>query len=138
MCAWVRVLGRVKRYLANDDECLGRCDMKVTVNASVTRGRFDSQTGIDPERESTRSRALMSTSAELNQDASILGKRIRNGGQESDVNMSENAHPATVAGDDDSDDDVGPMPMPAEAANGGAKKKRKGAYNPSCCTIILS
>ena len=29
---------------------------------------------------------------------------------------------------EDSDDDVGPMPMPAGAENGGSKKKRKGEY----------
>lgn len=96
--------------------------------------RFDAQTSIDPEQESVRSRTLMSTSAKLEQDASILGKRVRNDGQ-LDVDMSETAQPAAAAaaatGDDDSDDDVGPMPMPTEAGNGGAKKKRKGVCSQS-------
>ncbi|KZP33693.1 hypothetical protein FIBSPDRAFT_916100 [Athelia psychrophila] len=67
----------------------------------------------------------MSTSAEPDQDASVLGKRARNGGQEPDQEMADAPPPADTPGDDDSDDDVGPMPMPAEAANGGTKKKRK-------------
>ena len=75
----------------------------------------------------TRSCTLMSTSAEAEQDASVLGKRARNGGEEPDKEMADVGPPADAAEEDDSDDDVGPMPMPAEAANGGVKKKRKGA-----------
>ncbi|KAG6909126.1 hypothetical protein DXG01_001878 [Tephrocybe rancida] len=60
--------------------------------------------------------------SESEQDASILGKRSRNGEHE----PSERIHAKPdqpVEDDDEDDDDVGPMPMPADA--GGAKKKRK-------------
>lgn len=55
-------------------------------------------------------------------DASVLGKRPRDG-QEPDV---QDAHPDPMDADD-SDDDVGPMPMPAGAEGHVVKKKRKGA-----------
>lgn len=63
-------------------------------------------------------------------DASILGKRARNG---PDAETSEDAEmnpPSAVQEDDDeSDDDVGPMPMPEGAAeNTVTKKKRKGVF----------
>lgn len=62
------------------------------------------------------------------QDASVLGKRARNGPGNNiaeDVDMNP---PSATQDDDDSDDDVGPMPMPEGAAPAGAgtKKKRKG------------
>ncbi|KAH7923839.1 hypothetical protein BV22DRAFT_1130346 [Leucogyrophana mollusca] len=66
--------------------------------------------------------------SDIEQDTSVLGKRVRNPGEatgngsgdgpgrDEDVEMNQ----------DDSDDDVGPMPMPATvASNGGSKKKRK-------------
>ncbi|KAN0123309.1 hypothetical protein V8E52_002641 [Russula decolorans] len=60
-------------------------------------------------------------------DASILGKRVRNG---PDADISEDAEmnpPSAIQEDDDeSDDDVGPMPMPEGAADiAVTKKKRK-------------
>ncbi|KAG6890621.1 hypothetical protein C0995_006597 [Termitomyces sp. Mi166 len=58
------------------------------------------------------------------QDASVLGKRSRNGEPEpGDDAITEDASPDRPVENGDDDDDVGPMPMPAEA--GGAKKKRK-------------
>ena len=60
------------------------------------------------------------------QDASVLGKRARNGNNGEDGDVPENA-PLSNQVEDDEDDDVGPMPMP-EATNGGTKKKRKGMY----------
>ncbi|KAG5636191.1 hypothetical protein H0H81_008897 [Sphagnurus paluster] len=59
------------------------------------------------------------------QDASVLGKRVRPGENDSKGNgEDENSRPVeSIQEDDDDDDDVGPMPMPADA--GGAKKKRK-------------
>ncbi|KAJ2986785.1 hypothetical protein NUW54_g9631 [Trametes sanguinea] len=65
-------------------------------------------------------------------DASVLGKRSRNG---SDAEDHEDPHVKTedvqegrdqAMDDDDDDDDVGPMPMAAEAEAHVAKKKRKG------------
>jgi hypothetical protein len=50
----------------------------------------------------------------------VLGKRIRNGG---DASHSEDINAEPVEEDDD-DDEVGPMPMPVD---GVVKKKRKGA-----------
>ena len=64
--------------------------------------------------------------SDTEQDPSVLGKRARNG---------EDAKPDQVMDttqdvEDDSDDDIGPMPMPAGAGdNGGVKKKRKGKSN---------
>ena len=63
-------------------------------------------------------------------DASILGKRARNG---PDADISEDAEmnpPSAIQEDDDeSDDDVGPMPMPEGAADVAVtKKKRKGMF----------
>lgn len=58
------------------------------------------------------------TMADTENDPTVLGKRVREG---------EDASNIPGAGDsmqeDDDDDDVGPMPMPA---SGGTKKKRKG------------
>ncbi|CAL1712579.1 unnamed protein product [Somion occarium] len=62
--------------------------------------------------------------SDSDQDASVLGKRARNGEQDvkpeaKDVNIKKEGH-------DESDDDVGPMPMPAgPGENGSIKKKRK-------------
>lgn len=62
------------------------------------------------------------------QDASVLGKRARNG-PGTDVPEDVEMNPSSVTqDDDDSDDDVGPMPMPEGTPVGtGTKKKRKGA-----------
>ena len=57
-------------------------------------------------------------------DTTVLGKRPRNGEQDGAGPVED--HPENAA--DDSDDDVGPMPMPAGAESNGAKKKRKGVY----------
>ncbi|KAI0259831.1 hypothetical protein BC834DRAFT_1045054 [Gloeopeniophorella convolvens] len=58
------------------------------------------------------------------QDASVLGKRARNGEAEPAEDTEMDPPPAVQ--DDDSDDDVGPMPMPeGAAASTAAKKKRK-------------
>ncbi|TRM64013.1 hypothetical protein BD626DRAFT_493498 [Schizophyllum amplum] len=55
--------------------------------------------------------------SEGEQDASVLGKRARNG----EVDVDIGPQPAA----DDSDDDVGPMPMPVDAPTGAVKKRRK-------------
>lgn len=60
----------------------------------------------------------------------VLGKRPRDL-HEQDVTM-EVVKDVKVEVDDESDDDVGPMPMPAGPENGGVKKKRKGT-----CYIVL-
>ena len=52
-------------------------------------------------------------------DETILGKREREEGADRDEPMNP------AGGDDSSDDEVGPMPLPA-GAQGAAKKKRKG------------
>jgi peptidylprolyl isomerase domain and WD repeat-containing protein 1 len=64
------------------------------------------------------------------QDASVLGKRPRNG-DEPQNNDSEDARPPPPIEDDD-DDEVGPMPMQVDGA---VKKKRKGASRLTlrCC-----
>jgi peptidylprolyl isomerase domain and WD repeat-containing protein 1 len=67
--------------------------------------------------------------SESEQDASILGKRTRNGNDHLDEGVPDSAPPTNQEDEDDDDDGVGPMPMPAEApVNGGSKKKRKGVY----------
>jgi peptidylprolyl isomerase domain and WD repeat-containing protein 1 len=55
-------------------------------------------------------------------DASVLGKRVRNEAGRIDNDLKACNINSTV--EDDSDDDVGPMPMPAQAP--AAKKKRRG------------
>lgn len=65
-------------------------------------------------------------------DASVLGKRTRNGedlengGKAEDVERPDQMD--ADDDDDDDDDDIGPMPMPASAEGHVAKKKRKGAF----------
>ena len=62
-------------------------------------------------------------------DTSILGKRARpeKAGEESSTGVVAPPSASSVVEEDGSDnDDVGPMPMPADAANGSIKKKRKG------------
>ncbi|KAF9533146.1 hypothetical protein CPB83DRAFT_845916 [Crepidotus variabilis] len=61
------------------------------------------------------------------QDATVLGKRSRNNEKDVDQQMADAgpaAKKATVQDDEESDDDVGPMPMQAAGA-GLTKKKRK-------------
>ena len=60
-------------------------------------------------------------------DASILGKRARNG-PGADISEDTDMKPAAAQDDDESDDDVGPMPMPEGADNAVTKKKRKGVF----------
>ena len=63
-------------------------------------------------------------------DASVLGKRARNG-PEADISEDADMRPpsAMQEDDDESDDDVGPMPMPEGAVdNAVTKKKRKGVF----------
>ena len=65
----------------------------------------------------------------------VLGKRERNEAQEMDIEPSNGSAAAGAknAGlaEDDSDDDVGPMPMPAGGSENGqtVRKKRQGALN---------
>jgi peptidylprolyl isomerase domain and WD repeat-containing protein 1 len=63
-------------------------------------------------------------------DASILGKRARNGpGADISEDAEMNPPSAIQEVDDESDDDVGPMPMPEGAADiAVTKKKRKGVF----------
>ena len=74
----------------------------------------------------------------------VLGKRERNEAQEMDIEPSNGsaAVGAKNAGsaEDDSDDDVGPMPMPAGGSENGqtVRKKRKGTFNTiSARSVIL-
>ena len=63
------------------------------------------------------------------QDASILGKRARNGPGTDVAEDADMNPPPTTQDDEESDDDVGPMPMPEGAqVSAGTKKKRKGAW----------
>jgi len=64
----------------------------------------------------------MSDPSSDKQDVSILGKRDRNG-----ENETEHASKKVTVDEDSDDDDVGPMPMPADAPSA-AKRKRKGAF----------
>jgi peptidylprolyl isomerase domain and WD repeat-containing protein 1 len=61
-------------------------------------------------------------------DEPVLGKRTRDGG--ADVTMAEGSSSAqnvVIAEAEDSDDDIGPMPLPADGSSTGiVKKKRKG------------
>ena len=65
------------------------------------------------------------------EDDQVLGKRGRGNGSESRDNGSEDdsarKHAATP--DEESDDDVGPMPMPNVPSDSAVKKKRKGTIN---------
>ena len=61
-------------------------------------------------------------------DASVLGKRARDGEDMGTEKVEHSADRQESMEDDDDDDDVGPMPMPAGADGHAAKKKRKGAH----------
>lgn len=66
------------------------------------------------------------------EDSTVLGKRTRNGVIPSDETPPVDGiiQPEGNEGaEDESDDDVGPMPMPAGPQNGGVKKKRKGMFS---------
>jgi hypothetical protein len=69
----------------------------------------------------------MSESSPDTTDASVLGKRDRNGQQDDQATTHEEhtSKKMNTEDDSDSDDDVGPMPIAPGAAV--AKKKRKGA-----------
>ncbi|KAI8994143.1 hypothetical protein BD414DRAFT_274653 [Trametes punicea] len=61
-------------------------------------------------------------------DASVLGKRSRNGQDNAEQNVKTEdveERPDQAMAEDDDDDDVGPLPMPASAEGHVAKKKRK-------------
>lgn len=67
------------------------------------------------------------TMSDSENDASVLGKRSRNGQEAEEHSAKEvEAQPDPMDAEDDSEDDVGPMPMPVDAAGPVAKKKRKG------------
>lgn len=55
-------------------------------------------------------------------DVSVLGKRVRNEAGQNDNGLPSSNMNTTV--EDESDDDVGPMPMPVQAS--AIKKKRRG------------
>jgi hypothetical protein len=59
------------------------------------------------------------------QEASVLGKRIRNAEDPASNGSEDGGLPHSVE-ENDSDDDFGPMPLPADGA---LKKKRRGALN---------
>lgn len=67
--------------------------------------------------------------SDTEQDTSVLGKRGRGLDNDLETHVQGEGGPTpdanTAINQDDSDEDVGPMPMPA-AANGGFKKKRRG------------
>ncbi|PCH40031.1 peptidyl-prolyl cis-trans isomerase [Wolfiporia cocos MD-104 SS10] len=63
-------------------------------------------------------------------DATVLGKRVRDGDDASEdterVKAEDVDVPPANGEDDDDDEDIGPMPMPADGSgNGAVKKKRK-------------
>lgn len=62
------------------------------------------------------------------EDSKVLGKRTRNGQPADETSADVETKEDPNGMDEDSDDDVGPMPMPAGQENGGVKKKRKGAH----------
>lgn len=61
--------------------------------------------------------------SDAEQDASVLGKRLRNGEEDPQSNGNESVNPAEPIDEDDDDEEIGPMPMPADEV---VKKKRKG------------
>ena len=63
------------------------------------------------------------TESDIDEDASVLGKRARN--VRSD-DKHEDKPSGMPADDEDDDDDVGPMPMPQDDDPAVTKKKRKG------------
>ena len=74
----------------------------------------------------------------------VVGKRERNEAQEMDIETSNGSAAAGAknAGlaEDDSDDDVGPMPMPAGGSENGqtVRKKRKGTFNSLSALYAIS
>lgn len=67
--------------------------------------------------------------SDTEQDITVLGKRGRNSDDDTGRLQDGEDGPMPAAdaaiNQDDSDDDVGPMPLPA-SANGGSKRKRRG------------
>ena len=59
------------------------------------------------------------------QDVSTLGKRTRNHLEDDEKEPSQPNPEKTTIDEDESDDEVGPMPAPEEGS-GTTKKKRKG------------
>lgn len=59
------------------------------------------------------------------QDASVLGKRARNNPDDIAPDVSNPVTEKLTGDVDESDDDVGPMPVPVEAR--AVKRKRKGS-----------
>ena len=70
------------------------------------------------------------------QDESVaLGKRSRSHSPSEDgpeAPRNQRSHVDDGVDDGDDDDEVGPMPMPAEAASEVPKKKRKGMFVVHC------
>ena len=67
----------------------------------------------------------------MSDEETVLGKRTRNGQDAEDEQKPMSPQDEEM---DDSDDDVGPMPLPEGAGgNGAVKKKRKGA-----CLILYT
>jgi hypothetical protein len=71
------------------------------------------------------------TMSDTEQDASVLGKRPRNGGEDLQSNGNGGVNPVEPI-DEDDDEEIGPMPMPADSV---IKKKRKGVSRLAlrCC-----
>jgi hypothetical protein len=59
----------------------------------------------------------------MSDDTSVLGKRLRD---EVGASAHTDGVPPPAEVEEDSDDDVGPMPMPDNSSGGVTKKKRKG------------
>ncbi len=77
----------------------------------------------------------MSDSSEEKHDATVLGKRDRNGTKHDSASDSVEPAAKKSATEEESDDeDVGPMPLPAEAVT--TKKKRKGTHRDSARSEI--
>lgn len=85
--------------------------------------------GVDPCELEVEAAYLLRHMSDSEHDASVLGKRARNGPEADIAEDADMNPPSTAQEDDESDDDVGPMPMPEDAApNTATKKKRKGAF----------
>ena len=69
-------------------------------------------------------------------EATVLGKRERGAKEAEDANGQSTV---VDAEQEESDDDIGPMPMPADTLEAKtARKKRKGANNDSHNSILPS
>lgn len=102
--------------------CMYREDVTLPSRVEPVQGEY-------PNSAADRVLDVQLTMSDSEQDASVLGKRIREGesvGQENGQSDAEQGPPQPADNEDDDDDDVGPMPIPAEAVGGSVKKKRKG------------